>query len=112
MHLGRALVSTPPEEDGTWPARDVRDLVEDLRSNDLESGLRAGLVNRRGVTIRGPGDGGVQERELADRYVVDADRFGDAWPRTAAVLRSIATALGIEGRYNDDSAERFRQGLE
>ncbi|MGK2852285.1 MAG: hypothetical protein ACSLFN_15445 [Candidatus Limnocylindrales bacterium] len=112
MHLGGALVMTPDDEDGAWPALEVRDFIDELRSDDLEAGLRAGLINRRGVTVRGPGDGGVQERELASRYQVDADRFSDGWPRTAAVLRSLAKALGIEGRYNDESAERFRQGLE
>jgi len=112
MHLGQALVMTPSDDDGSWPTIEVRDSIEDLRSDELESGLRAGLINQRGVTIRGPADGGVQERDLAARYLADADRFVDGWPRTAAVLRGLATTLGIEGRYNDESAERFRQGLE
>ena len=66
----------------------------------------------RGVTMRSPGDGGTQEWELAAKYKQQANQFADEWPRTAAVLRRLASYFEQEARREDERAERFRRGLE
>ena len=111
VHLGHVLVSAPVEADGTWPSEVVRDLFEELHSEQLESGFDTEVRNSRGVTSRGLEDGGAQEEALASKYRTDADRFADEWPRIAAILRNIALSYDADARRNDDSAERFRQGL-
>ena len=54
---------------------------------------------------RGLADGGVQERELADRYAGFATQCCDRWPRMAATLRRIAETYRTEGRLEDQEAE-------
>lgn len=112
VHFGHVLASASPDDDGAWPPEVVRDLLEELHSEEVESGLLTELVNRRGVTSRGLEEGGTQELELAARYRADAVRWADEWPRIAAILRSIAKSYESDARRNEDSAERFRRGLE
>lgn len=112
VHFGHVLASAPPDDDGSWPPEVVRDLLEELQSEEVEGGLSTELVNRRGVTSRGLEEGGVQEMELAAKYRADADRWADEWPRIAALLRGIAKSYEADARRNEDSAERFRRGLE
>jgi hypothetical protein len=83
-----------------------------LQSERIETGLITAVINSRGTTVRAPGDGGLQERELAVKYARLADNFINEWPRTATVLRSIAEHYRADSRREEISAERFRSGIE
>ena len=72
----------------------------------MEQGVAIGRFNQRGVTVRGPYDGGAQERELAAQYRAWADRVRDHWPRSGALLDGLATGYETEARHHDESAER------
>ena len=108
--IGQILASAPPDADGTWPCRPVRDLLEELQSERVERKLAARLYNRRGITVRDPEDGGTQERALAEQYRAQATAFSDSWPQTAAVLRDLASMYDTDAREEETRAERFRQG--
>jgi hypothetical protein len=112
VHIGQVLASAPADEESLWPPRVVRDLFEELHNEQVEGGFSTAIFNNRGVTSRGLEEGGEKEIALATRYRSDADRFADEWPRTAAVLRRLASSYEEDARRNDDSAERFRRGLE
>ncbi len=110
-HIGQVLVSTPPDADGVWPGEVVRELFEDLQDDEIERGFSLQVFNRRGVTTRGLEDGGVLEAELAKEYREHAARVADTAPRTAALLRKVATSYEVDARREDEDAERFRRGL-
>ena len=57
-------------------------------------------------------DGGDQERQLAGRFHEQAARIRDGWPRTAAILTSLAAGYEREAGRHDEDVERLRQGLE
>lgn len=103
--IGRVLHYGPPDADGVWPAKAIRELIETIASRGLELGLEIEVHNSRGMTWRGPTEGGRQERELAERYNTFAQGLGDQWPRTAALLRRIARAFEAEARREDQEAE-------
>lgn len=105
QQIGRILRWLPDDADGMWPNRVVRDLVERIESRDIETGLEIGLRNSRGVTVRDPTEGGAQERSLQTRYLTYARQMNSQWPRTAAMLRRIASAYGEEARIHDEAAE-------
>jgi hypothetical protein len=103
--IGGALVYMPPDPDGAWPHIAVRDLIEELRSEQLERGLEIGVYNSRGVVMKSPTAGGVQERRIAERYQGYANQVSDRWPRTAAALRRIARRYTSEAHREDVNAE-------
>ena len=95
----------------------MRDLLEVLQSQQVERSLVAQLYNRRddadnpwGVTVRGPEDGGQQERKLAEQCRAQATAFSNTWPQTAAVLQNLASMYDTDAREEENRAERFRQG--
>ena len=97
--------------DGTWPGVVVRDLLEDVQLEHIETGLYLHVVNSRGITSRGLEDGGDQELQLSADYRAKAEALADTAPRTAALLRGVAASYDRDARRNEGDAERFRRGL-
>lgn len=111
QHIGQVLGHTPPDADGTWPGLVVRDLLEEVQLDHIETGLYLHIVNGRGVTTRGLEDGGEQERKLAADYRSKAEALADVAPRVAGLFRRIASSYETDARRNEENAERFRRGL-
>lgn len=72
-YIGGLLSHAPVGQDGVWPCEPVRDVMEDIQSESLMSGAHRGVYNSRGVHPRG--EGGNQERQLAEKYRNRAKRF-------------------------------------
>jgi len=101
--IGDVLAASKADADGIWPPKGVRDLIERLASEDLESGIRTGLFNKRGVTVRMPDDGGGQERALAATYRKHSKTVSLDWPRTAALLDEIARMYELDAQREDEA---------
>ena len=106
FRIGHILAASGDGLDGLWPAEAVRDVIDLTRSKDLEAGLRNGVLNRRGVTVRDPEAGGSLERSLAARYERLARGTALEWPRTSAVLNSLAEYYLADARREDEQVER------
>jgi len=102
--IGQLLSHSPPDQDGTWPCRAVREIIENIASEELEQGFSIGLYNGRGVTRRSPAAGGGLERGLAERYAGLAMAVSDTYPRTASVLTRIADGYRAEAAREDHDA--------
>jgi hypothetical protein len=109
--LGEILSGSPNGPDGAWPHPSVRDLIESLANCDIERGLEVGVMNSRGVVCRDPGEGGVQERQLVERYTGFAIAVADKWPRTAAMLRRIADRYRRDAAREDTESELIRDEI-
>jgi hypothetical protein len=103
--IGQVLSGSPEGADGVWPAEPVRDVIERLKSDELEAGLHMGRFNQRGVTMRDPLAGGGQERTLMERYEADAAKLAARWPRTAGLLRAFSRTYQREATREDLDAE-------
>jgi hypothetical protein len=103
--IGRALVYSPPDSDGAWPHAAVRDMIEELGSEQLDRSIEIGIYNSRGVFMKSQTAGGEQERQIADRYQGYANQVADRWPRTATMLRRIARSYISDAHREDISAE-------
>lgn len=112
LHIGNALGRMPADADGSWPSQAVRDVLETQQSDKLDEGFYIAVINGRGMVSRSLDAGGDQERSLAEKYRTDAEKYMDQWPRTAAILRALADRYEVEARREDNSAERFRRGIE
>lgn len=108
--IGKALAVSPADPGGEWPSLPVRELIERLRSDDVDLGLHVALRNQRGATNRSPTDGGDQERQLVATYRQKSRNFS-SWPRTAAVFEGLAASYEADAAVHDRSAESVRRGL-
>jgi len=82
--LGNLLAGAPVGNDGVWPCEPVRQVMEDVRSKKMMRGARTGLYNSRGSIWRG--EGGDQERELAEKYRAWANELRYSHPFVASEL--------------------------
>lgn len=108
ISIGQVLAHAPVDDgDGGWPHRFVRDVIEASASSPLERGLMIERFNMRGTTIRGPLDGGDQERELAARYRRDA-KTAQRSARTSAMLMAMAENWESDAEREDMKARQRR----
>jgi hypothetical protein len=101
--IGQILSYSPPSADDSWPCREVRDLLEEIQSSRIERGMEIGKLNQRGVVTRGKG--GRQEWKLAEEFRQLADQVRTEWPRSGAVLDSIAEHYEYEAKKWDEAAK-------
>ena len=102
--IGHLLAHAPVDpEDKAWPHKSVRQLVEQLSSNEIERAVCIERFDMRGVYIKATGEGGQQERVLAEQ-ARDWARAMPEFPRTANMLSSIANMWFKEGEAADASA--------
>jgi excisionase family DNA binding protein len=104
--VGQVLARSPEGDDGIWPAEPVRELIEEIGSTHLETGIHLGVVNLRGVTSRGVFAGGGQERALAEKYHAWEHETAGQWRRTNRVLRQLAENYERDARREDAEAKR------
>lgn len=105
--IGKMLSASPMGTDGHWPAEAVRDALDLFRSRAMIDGFWIGKRNRRGVTSRGPRDGGELERQEAAKYRKWAKAISLDHPHTAKALDMLADSYEDEAKRHDESAERL-----
>ena len=102
--IGQTFTHAPVDaNDGIWPPRYVRDLIESIKNKNFDNGVYYGNINSRGVVWRGPD--GRQEWILADEYRDSSMKVQAQWPRTARIFRRIAEHYEEEARRWDERAE-------
>ncbi len=104
--IGAILSAAQPEPSGDWPPKAVRDVIERVKSDELDLGLQVGVHNRRGATTRGALDGGEQERDLKAYYDRLSQKYRANAPRTSKVLRKIGEQYKYVAVAMDHLAEQ------
>lgn len=99
--IGKLFSTSPVDTDGAWPLVPIRNVIELVESNDLEEGIQTGVYNSRGMTTREIGEGGGQERALAQKYDDYAQKVLFNWPHTATVLLGIAKSFRRDAERQD-----------
>jgi len=104
VQIGKILSFAPSSPDGSWPCVEVRNVIENTQSQDLDRGFHIGTYNQRGVVFRG--EGGSQERELAAKYRALAEKVKAEWPRTGVILDGLAESYEAEATRWDEDVRR------
>lgn len=99
--IGNYLGHCSGGADGIWPHEAVRNVIERVKSSEMERGLAISRFNSRGIVSRGIYDGGRQEKELAARYRDNAHNLELSFPRTASILRELADDYDRHAHYED-----------
>jgi hypothetical protein len=106
--IGQLLAHSPTDPtDHAWPHHIVRDLIEDLKSDEIERGIEVGRSNMGGVHAINPRFPSAFEHHLAGEAREWAN-VAIEWPRTAALLNSMAEhwerlAIVLEQRGRQDA---------
>ena len=110
-NLGVMLSRAPLGEDGVWPSEPVRELLEELRSEDVSKGVCTGLYNARGIHVCG--EGGAEERELADKYRrwADALKFSHPFVSSFLLERMVRVYEQEAGQQDVEAAIQERFGF-
>ena len=104
QRIGALLAHAPSSQvDGAWPHEAVRAVIEHLASEEVELGLTIERFNMRGAYSKAIGEGGSQERALAEQYQDWATAMS-ASPRTSAMLIGISQDWLQEAMREDKSA--------
>ena len=106
QYVGKLLAHCEIDpDDSVWPHTVVRQAIEFLRDEQVETGIEIERYNMRGVHSRAFGEGGRQEREIAERYRRWAGGLS-GYPRTEALLNRIAEAWERHAKLEDTRAEQ------
>jgi hypothetical protein len=101
--IGKVLSCAPIGKDGVWPCEPVRDVMEDLQSESMMAGASTGVYNSRGAHFRG--EGGDEERELAQKYRKWGKALQVSHPFVAAkLLMELAKTYDHEASREDTEA--------
>jgi len=104
--IGGLLAHAPlSKKDNAWPHESVRAVIEILNSDKVENGIISERFNMRGVYSKSLGEGGQQERALAQQTKQWADVVSDS-PRTTAMLRKISRTWDHAAERADLSAQK------
>ena len=110
-YIGQILSKGPAGDDGIRPCLPICEVMERVGSRDIGSGFRTGTINGRGVTSRAVGEGGEQERELAEQYRSWSRQRSPEYPFVGKVLEDIAAHYDLDAKWHDDDAEiKLRTG--
>jgi alpha-L-fucosidase len=100
--IGQLLAAAPADSDGLWPCAPVREALEEAASLNIAAGMSMGVYNSRGAHWRG--EGGDQERSLAEKYRTWAQRLQFESPYVANLLEQIASSYDREAAREDAEA--------
>ena len=104
-YIGQILAKRPADDEGVQPCLAVSEAMERIGSQDISLGFITGIRNARGVFCRAIGEGGKQERELAERYRSWAKRRSSNYPYIGSILEDIAANYDRQASKQDDEAE-------
>ena len=86
-----------------WPCEPVRQVLEDIQSKSMMQGAHTGVYNSRGVVWRG--EGGDQERELAEKYRKWGQSLRHSHPYVSSkLLMELARTYEHEANREDTEA--------
>jgi hypothetical protein len=100
--IGQILSSPIVGDDGVWPCKEVREVLEECGNDDVAKGLHMGVYNSRGGHWRG--EGGGQERALEEKYRNWSRKLAFEYPYVAGLVESIAETYEREARREDSDA--------
>ena len=100
--IGQLLSSAPVGTDGAWPCEEVRKVLEENGTRDIATGVQVGVYNSRGAHFRG--EGGGEERALAQTYRNWSRALAFQYPYVSNVLEGIAQGYDRDAEMEDSEA--------
>jgi len=103
--IGKILSHAPTGIDGVWPHESVREIIETIKSTEIETNIVTELYNRQGSGVGSLKTFAEKERKLAAIYREQADKIKFSYPRTSALLMRIAVNYESSAKMVDRKDE-------
>ncbi|MBU1020094.1 MAG: hypothetical protein KJ847_02685, partial [Firmicutes bacterium] len=100
--IGKLLANSPIDDDGHWPHIAVRNVIEKISNKRIDLEILIGKRNKRGMTVRSPGDGGAQENDLSLKYAQSSDFLVEKWPKTARIIKRLSDSYQYDAKREDN----------
>jgi hypothetical protein len=111
MHaIGDILGRVKAQGGQPYPHPAIVAVLEASTGDDMLGGFRTSVFNSRGIVSRD--HGGQQERDLAEKYEVIAQRLQDSAPRTSEMFGQLARGYQIDGAREDEREQRIEDGID
>ncbi len=109
-YIGKILARTPMNIE-FWPQDSVCKVIEKYYDKTLHTGFLCEVPSLGGCTVRGIFEGGIQERDIAERYRKLAEQLMHTYPKTKKILKDIATEYEKDAKREDEHAEKNKWGF-
>jgi addiction module HigA family antidote len=100
--IGQILSAPIIGDDGVWPCKEIRNVLEECGTSDLATGVQIGVYNSRGAHFRA--EGGGDERALAEKYRNWSRKLAFEYPYVANVVEGIAETYDRQAEMEDSEA--------
>ncbi|MYL83437.1 HigA family addiction module antidote protein [Desulfovibrio aerotolerans] len=107
--LGQLLAHAPVGHDNIWPCESVRQVLEEIQSEQMMRGMHTGAFNSRGA--RFSGEGGDQEWTLAEKYRKWGQALQTSYPFVASMLLSKLADTYEHHAKREDTEAKIRRRL-
>jgi addiction module HigA family antidote len=97
--IGQVLSRSEEGLDGIWPPEPIREILEEIESNDIAIGMRIGKYNSGEAQYRDRG--GKQEVEVANQYELWAEIIRPEYPYIARILESLQKSYEEQAKWWD-----------
>jgi addiction module HigA family antidote len=105
--IGQILAAAPVGSDGVWPCEPVREVLEDVASPSIATGMGIAVYNSRGMHRLS--EDAADERALASKYRTWSRKLAFEYPYVANLVEQIAARYEHEAdREVSDAAVRRR----
>jgi hypothetical protein len=105
--IGQLLGRCPAGQDGIWPTEAVREVLEDFGTPELAGGMRNGRYNARGAAYHG--EGGDEERSLAETYRAWSRQLASRYPFTSRLLNDMVRMYEHDASWHDTNSQVRRR---
>ena len=95
--IGQLLSRCPEGEDGIWPCKPIRDVIEDIASDELGKGMLIGIYNAGNASFNMAT--GSEERNLASKCRNWSRQLAFEYHYVAALLEKIACYSDSDANY-------------
>ena len=101
--IARILQRVPTDGVITTLHSEVMSIIETINSETLNEAVMIEIMNSRGVWTKGIGEGGEQERVLAQKYMKEAEAIEEMYPNSSFMLKRLAK------KYGEDAVKADRK---
>jgi len=104
LQIGKLLSGSPYNVD-SWLQDSICKIIDEINSNYINDAFLTEIFNNRGVVSKAHGEGGNQERNLAELFLQKSKDTAIKYPITSSLLFKISKSYANDAKREDERSE-------